>query len=112
VPFSVHVRPLLGAYLARYRCGDQLFGCTDRNLEYVLADLVRAAGLPEHIGFETLRWTSALRAWRAGVDPETLRAQLGLAPMTWATTERKLALLDSGPAGARVERYFPPPADA
>ncbi len=108
VAFSPQVRPLLGAYLARYQCGDRLFGCTDRNLEYILADLVRAAGLPAHIGFETLRWTSALRTWRAGVDPELLRAQLGLSPITWATTERKLELLDSG-SGGRVERYFAAP---
>lgn len=110
VAFSPHVLPILTAYLARYRCGDLLFGCTDRNLEYVLADLVRSAGLPEHTGFETLRWTSALRHWRSGVDPEALREQLGLSPITWATTQRKLDLLDGGTAkGARVARFFPEP---
>ena len=107
VAFSATTIPLVAAYRARYHCGDRLFGCTDRNLEYILADLVRAAHLPEATSFETLRWTSGLRAWRAGVDPERLREQLGLSPITWADTARKLELLDPGVgAGGAVPRYY------
>lgn len=102
------VAPLLEAYLNRYRPAERLFHCTARNLEYVLTDLVAAAGLPERTSFETLRWTSALWQHRAGVSPDQLRVNLGLAHVTWADTEQKLALLAGG-AGAPgpLPRWIP-----
>jgi integrase/recombinase XerD len=111
VTFGPAVEPLLEAYLNRYRPAERLFQCTARNLEYVLTDLAAAAGLPERTSFETLRWTSALWQQRAGVAPEELRANLGLAPVTWADTEQKLALLAGG-AGAPgpQPRWIPVPA--
>lgn len=100
IDLSPHVAPLLAGYLRRYESTGRLFDCTPRNLEYVLEDVVAAAGLPARTSFETLRWTSALRAWRAGTDPEALRERLGLSPVTWADTRRKLELLAAtvGPA--------------
>lgn len=110
VSFGPAVAPLLAAYRARYAPAELLFPCTPRNLEYILADLAKAAGLAEGVHFETLRWTAALRAWRAGMAPESLRARLGLSPITWADTERKLQLLDDGGAGpGGVSLYFPEP---
>lgn len=112
VAVSLHVGPLLAAYTERYRRSDgtaRLFGCTDRNLEYILADLVRRARLPAATHFETLRWTSALRIWRSGDAPERLRETLGLSPITWADTQRKLEQIDDGTARG-VARFFPPPA--
>jgi site-specific recombinase XerD len=111
VPFGPQVEPWLERYLNHYRPPQRLFGCTARNLEYVLSDLVAAAGLPRHTGFETLRWTSALRLHRAGVAPEALRGRLGIAPVTWADTAGKLALLAGGAAGdsGRVPEWFPEP---
>jgi site-specific recombinase XerD len=85
--------PVLAAYRSRYQPAERLFECTDRNLEYVLADIVASAGLPDHVGFETLRWTSAVRHYRAAADRDGLRERLGLSAITWADTERKLALL-------------------
>jgi integrase/recombinase XerD len=110
VPFSPAVAPLYEAYLNRYRPPARLFDCTARNLEYVLADLAEAAGMAGRIGFETLRWTSALRHHRAGLSPDTLRANLGLSPITWADTSRKLELLAAGAGDAApVGPWFPLP---
>ena len=108
--FGPTVEPLLVEYLARYLPGERLFECTARNLEYVLSELLRQAGLPvDDIGFETLRWTAALRAWRAGVEPEALREMLGLSPISWVDTSRRLELL-ADTAGPRwVGRYFDAP---
>ena len=93
VTLSPHALGLLDEYTAHYQASGRLFACTPRNLEYVLEDLVAAAGLPPKTSFETLRWTSALRAWRSGMLPEDLRERLGLSPVTWADTKRKLELL-------------------
>lgn len=110
VTFGPDLGPRLAAYRGRYRPTDRLFPCTARNLEYVLADLVTLAGLPERTSFETLRWTSALRAWRAGLDPDAQRARLGLSPITWADTARKLALLADGVGAApTASPWFPDP---
>jgi len=103
VSFGADTLGALTIYLERYDPDDRLFECTPRNLEYVLADVAAAAGLPEGTGFETLRWTSAVRAHRAGIDPETLRERLGLSPVTWAETARKLELLAApGPAPSQA----------
>jgi len=91
--FDPGLLAVLEAYRARFGDAERLFDCTARNLEYVLADLVAASGLPEGTSFETLRWTSAARAHAAGVDDEALRERLGLSPVTWADTRRKLELL-------------------
>ncbi len=107
VPFGPAVAPLVADYSARYLPGRRLFDCTPRNLEYVLGDLLRQSGLPaEEIGFETLRWTAALRAWRAGVEAATLRQMLGLSPITWVDTQRRLELLADTVGPRHVSRYF------
>lgn len=108
--FGPAVEPLLVEYLARYLPGERLFGCTARNLEYVLSELLRLAGLPvDDIGFETLRWTAALRVWRAAVEPEALREMLGLSPISWVDTRRRLELLADTAGLASVGRYFDTP---
>lgn len=93
VSLSPFVASLMPGYLTHYQAAGRLFACTPRNLEYVLADLVTMAGLPDRTSFETLRWTGALRAWRSGMAPEALRERLGLSPVTWADTKRRLELL-------------------
>lgn len=112
VSFSASALIALDRYRARYRPTGRLFDCTPRNLEYVLTDLVAASGLPQRTSFETLRWTSALRAHRAGIQEDTLRERLGLSPITWAETRRKLELLAAsvGPAIV-VGEYFEQPAE-
>ncbi len=112
VTFSEIALGVLDRYQARYRPTGRLFDCTPRNLEYVLADLVSASGLPEKTSFETLRWTSALRGHRAGVGEDVLRERLGLSPITWAETRLKLELLAAsvGPAIV-VGEYFEQPLE-
>jgi site-specific recombinase XerD len=93
IAFDAALLPVLADYVARYQPAERLFECTDRNLEYVLADLAAASGLPGGTHFETLRWTSAVQHYRAGMPRDALRTRLGLSPVSWAETERKLALL-------------------
>lgn len=84
---------VLTEYRAQYDPQDRLFPCTARNLEYVLDDVAQQAGLPEGLSFETLRWTCAVRDYRAGMPPEQLRQKLGLTRISWREVEPKLARL-------------------
>ncbi len=86
----------LREYRQQYQPKDMLFPCTARNLEYVLTDLAKMAGL-EALSFEMLRMTSALRDLRDGMDPERLRLKLGLSKMSWEGTFPKLKQLLESP---------------
>lgn len=94
--FSKELLPVLDQYLDKYEPKEYLFECTPRNLEYVLADVSEAAGLPEQVSFEMLRWTSAVRDFRDGMEEEHLRKKLGLSKITWRETSEKLGKL-AGP---------------
>jgi integrase/recombinase XerD len=94
--FAKELLPVLDQYLAKYQPRENLFECTPRNLEYVLTDLSELAGLPEQASFEMLRWTSAVRDFRDGMDHDHLRKKLGLSKITWRETSEKLAKL-AGP---------------
>jgi integrase/recombinase XerD len=85
--------PALDRYLAAYQPRQKLFECTARNLEYVLHDTATLAGLPEGVSFETLRWTSAVRDFRSGMDLNHLRKKLGLSQISWYETVEKLKKL-------------------
>lgn len=74
-----------------------LFPCTARNLEYVLADVARLAGLEGGLSFEMLRWTCAVRDHQARMEPERLRRKLGLSAMSWRETEPKILRLAEPP---------------
>jgi site-specific recombinase XerD len=81
----------LDEYLEQYEPTDTLFTCTARNLEYILSDVGEAAGLKQgRLSFENLRWTSALRDYQQGVEPDEIRARLGLSKITWRETKSKL----------------------
>ncbi len=84
--------PVLEEYLDQYRPDEKLFPWTDRNLEYVLTNVGREAGL-EHMSFEMLRWTCAVRDYAEGMDPQKLRSKLGLSQISWYEVETKLAVL-------------------
>ena len=95
--FAAELLPVLDQYLEKYEPKENLFECTPRNLEYVLADVSELAGLPQQASFEMLRWTSALRDFRDGMDQDHLRKKMGLSKITWRETSEKLAKL-SDPA--------------
>ncbi len=92
---SPYIVPALRQYLAEYQPKTHLFECTARNLEYVLADLGRKAGLNKAVGFEVLRWTCAVRDFRNGMPEERLRKKLGLSPISWRETSEKIRKLAS-----------------
>jgi integrase/recombinase XerD len=89
------VAPALQQYLVQYSPQyspqDLLFDCTPRNLEYVLEELGELAGIRYvQIGFETLRWTCAVRDFRNGMPEEQLRQKLGLSKISWRETSAKI----------------------
>jgi integrase/recombinase XerD len=87
----------LAQYRRVYEPQQHLFPCTARNLEYVLANVAKLAGLPAGLSFEMLRWTCALRDYQARMDHDRLRRKLGLSQMSWKETEPKLARLAEPP---------------
>jgi site-specific recombinase XerD len=87
----------LDQYLKVYEPQQVLFPCTARNLEYVLTNVAKLAGLEDGMSFEMLRWTCAVRDYRAGMDPIRLRRKLGLSLMSWKETEPRLVRLTEPP---------------
>ena len=84
----------LPEYLTQHKPQSRLFECTARNLEYVLDECGKRAGLPPRVlSFEALRWTCAARDLKQGLDEDTLRRKLGLSRITWAETAEKLRKL-------------------
>lgn len=93
---SPELASALERYLEQYAPQEKLFDCTARNLEYVLNDTAEQAGIDD-VSFEMLRWTSAVRDYREGMDEDDLRRKLGLSPITWVDTLEKIEIL-AGPA--------------
>jgi len=91
--FAAELLSVLDQYLEKYQPREYLFECTPRNLEYVLADVSEMAGLTNQVSFEMLRWTSAVRDYRDGMDHDHLRQKMGLSKITWRETSEKLAKL-------------------
>ncbi len=89
--FAKELLPVLDQYIEKYKPKEYLFECTPRNLEYVLADVSELAEMTDQVSFEMLRWTSALRDYRDGMDHEHLRKKMGLSKITWRETVEKLA---------------------
>lgn len=88
---------VLTQYLRVYEPQQMLFPCTARNLEYVLAGVAKQAGLDDGLSFEMLRWTCAVRDYKAGMDHGRLQRKLGLSAMSWKETEPRLARLSEPP---------------
>jgi site-specific recombinase XerD len=91
LPISPDWLEVLDEYLEQYKVRDTLFDCTARNLEYILTDVGEEAGLDRGLlSFENLRWTAVLRDYRHKADSDDIRQKLGLSPVTWRETEKKL----------------------
>ncbi|WP_376795840.1 tyrosine-type recombinase/integrase [Thermogemmatispora sp.] len=85
--FTEIVREYLRKY--QHQSGETLFNCTDRNLNYILARAVKAAGIKKRVTLQLLRDTFAVRQLRAGVSFETLRERLGLSDEAWLESREK-----------------------
>jgi integrase/recombinase XerD len=81
---------LLDRYLMQYMPQETIFNCTARNLEYILEDIGNRADIPPKLSFEMLRWTCAVRDFRAGAEEELIREKLGLSPISWVETRAKI----------------------
>jgi len=64
---------ILEKYLGKYHPVSELFVCTDRNLNYILAKAVQEAGIKKRVTLQLLRDTFAVQQLRSGVTLETLR---------------------------------------
>ena len=73
----------LSMYRGQYHPAETLFECSMRNLEYVLTAAGKEAGLSEGVTFEGLRMTAAVRDYKAGMPPDTMRKKYGLSEITW-----------------------------
>src|SRR6266849_1032518 len=80
---------ILKQYITRYRPTSELFVCTDRNLNYILARSVKAAGIKKRVTLQLLRDSFAVQQLRSGVPPETLREKLGLSDEAWLESREK-----------------------
>jgi site-specific recombinase XerD len=80
---------ILKQYIAKYRPTNELFVCTDRNLNYILARAVKAAGTKKRVTLQLLRDNFAVQQLKLGVPPETLREKLGLSDEAWLESREK-----------------------
>lgn len=88
-------------YLRDYHVNDVVFSCTDRNLNYILARAVKAAGIKKRVTLQILRDTFAVQLLRGGASFDTLREKLGLSDEAWLESKekyRRLSFPDSSSA--------------
>ncbi|GHO43187.1 tyrosine-type recombinase/integrase [Ktedonospora formicarum] len=76
-------------YQQQYQLTDEVFKCTDRNLNYILARAVKAADIKKRVTLQLLRDTYAVEQLRSGVTPEALREKLGLSDEAWLESREK-----------------------
>lgn len=76
-------------YQKLYHVTEAVFSCTDRNLNYILARAVKAAGIKKRVTLQLLRDTFAVRQLQAGITPEALREKLGLSDEAWLESREK-----------------------
>jgi site-specific recombinase XerD len=80
-------------YVEQYRPVDQLFPWSPRRLEYLLEDIGEEAGLRKHLSFDMCRWTSALRDFQSGIEPDRVRQKMGVSKIQWREIHLKLRQL-------------------
>ena len=84
---------LLDLYIEQYSLESAVFDCTSRNLEYILTDIGEGAKIPFKLSFEVMRWTSAVRDYRNGIDEQAIREKMGLSEASWYETSNKIRKL-------------------
>ncbi len=80
---------ILKQYHAQYRPANELFACTDRNLNYILARAVKTASIKKRVTLQLLRDTFAVQQLRSDVPLEALREKLGLSDEAWLESKEK-----------------------
>ncbi|MGB1288756.1 MAG: hypothetical protein ACPG7F_19640, partial [Aggregatilineales bacterium] len=85
--------PLFDLYKEQYALKDKVFTCTTRNLEYILTDVGKLAGIDFKLSFEIMRWTMAVYDWRNEMSEDTLREKMGLSRTSWYETGSKIRKL-------------------
>lgn len=97
LPLHPNILSPLDEYLRQYKPERLLFECTPRNLEYVLDEAGKRAKITRiQVGFETLRWTCAVRDYKNGMRDEELRRKMGLSKISWRETSDKIQRLAGG----------------
>ncbi len=76
-------------YQQKYHLNNEIFACTDRNLNYILAKAVKAADIKKRVTLQLLRDTFAVQQLKAGVTPEALREKMGLSDEAWLESREK-----------------------
>ena len=101
LPLDPNILPALRQYLDQYKPENDLFECTPRNLEYILDEVGTRANIRStQVGFETLRWTCAVRDFRQGMPEERLREKMGLSKISWRDTRDKIYRLTGRHTGS------------
>jgi integrase/recombinase XerD len=80
---------VLAKYVECYRPTSELFVCTDRNLNYILAKSVKEADIRKRVTLQLLRDTFAVQQLRVGITSEALREKLGLSEEAWLESREK-----------------------
>lgn len=76
-------------YQQKYHPTNEVFVCTDRNLNYILAKAVKAADIKKRVTLQLLRDTFAVQQLQAGTTPDALREKLGLSDEAWLESREK-----------------------
>ena len=80
---------ILEKYRNKYHPTSELFVCTDRNLNYILARAVKEANIKKRVTLQLLRDTFAVQQLREGLPPDALREKLGLSDEAWLESREK-----------------------
>ena len=80
-------------YATIHQIEQRIFPWSVRRLEYLLEEITNTSGIKKHISFDMLRWTGAVRDYRAAMEPEKLRRKMGLSKVQWGEVRRKIVQL-------------------
>ena len=83
-------------YLAEYAPKDAVFPWSVRKLEMSLGEVGVAAGLNKNVSFDTMRWTCAVRDYKAKMEEDVIRRKMGLSPIQWRETGSRIKKLVEG----------------
>jgi integrase len=104
LPISADCLQVVDSHIEHYESTGKLFDCTGRNLEYIFNRKIAPLAGMQALTFEMLRWTCAVRDYRAGaLNSEQLQVKYGLSPIGWTEMEAKLARLTRPVYGDETE---------